>query len=1307
MYRHFISNSQRRVLGIQDKSSVYRGEVPEAQGVATVSTIVEEPAPAQQFVGTLPESYLSELTPWLDAVTLYNTGSVDLGSGYLAADVVKIHDSDDSHELSFVWNEAETSADRTLNLLVNGGARTLDLAENLKILDGQDIELHASGGEKAQLAIDTQNAERTLDLSENLTVADGYNVTLQALGQANSLILNENLTVGDGYAGTLTFSVASKVLTVDESASMSDFVREADFDATTFLYATADNTPQAKTPAETMAILSSEATEAFDFNSQNLTSVGTIGCNEITIADGHGLNLQEDITFTGATTVNQIKFPDNLPVALAFQEGANLYQSFVTTNDSEAVIFHKNVGIGTTSPNSLLNLMATSNPRIKLDNGDGASLIEIIGGTTAGGWLPESAVNDGIIRAYTGKLLLGTGTTLGMAITSGNVGIGTTSPTHKIELAAATTAAGGMAFGTDVELYRSAANVLTLTAGDSFDIAGHNASTVGLKLDGTLVTTSAAELNILHGVTGVTAAELSYIGDVTGLIQAQLDAKAPIDAPTFTTSVTIPETAGESDYDKFLVVDTGVIKYRTDAQVLSDIGGEASGTAATAISDHESTYNHANYDTAYDWGDHAGLYELVGISVLEADYNAHTILAATTDDTPVALTVGEQTLVGRITSGNIAALTTTQVRTLLNVADGADVTGSNAPQAHTASHAVGGADSVFPANPDADKYLMWDNDPGELVWAAGGGGASALNDLTDVTITGPADLDLLQYDNGSSKWVDRSLSEAGIQPLDATLTSLAALGTAADKMLYTTDVDTWAEAAITAAGRALLDDADAAAQRTTLALGADVTGFATVNAILAVANAAVDLNSQDLTGVGTIETSGAITTTMAMDATYPNLIGFHQMVSSDAQAIGKGGVLSFGGKHTDAGAYTTFATIRGVKHDSTSGNFAGKVYLGARTGITANLAEVSLDKYGNFDVINHDGSTVGLKLGGTLVTTSAAELNILHGVTGVTAAELSYIGDVTGLIQAQLDAKAPIDAPTFTTSVTIPETSHDADPDKFLCSVSGLVKYRTGAQVLSDIGGEASGTAATAVSNHEAAADPHTGYAKESVVGTSISTGLLLDGTALKVSAILQKYHAIDPSADVQSLLGCATEAAIRTLLDLEAGTDFYSIVAVDNALALKAPLASPNFTGTVTKPDQPSFLVKPAFNQNNIAVNSYVTVIWGTEVFDTGNNFSSNTFTAPVTGKYFFSVSLQMENLDSAADHYYVRIVTTGETYPARYSFYGMTGDVPEWHLTLSALVEMSADDTAYVDVYQNNGAQQTDIVSGPGTTFCGWLVA
>ena len=61
-------------------------------------------------------------------------------------------------------------------------------------------------------------------------------------------------------------------------------------------------------------------------------------------------------------------------------------------------------------------------------------------------------------------------------------------------------------------------------------------------------------------------------------------------------------------------------------------------------------------------------------AVMEGDYGAHSILAATVVDTPVSLTVGEQTIVGRKTGGNIAALTATEVRTILNVENGADVT---------------------------------------------------------------------------------------------------------------------------------------------------------------------------------------------------------------------------------------------------------------------------------------------------------------------------------------------------------------------------------------------------------------------------------------------------------------------------------------------------------------------------------------------------------------------------------------------------------------------------------------------------------
>lgn len=58
-----------------------------------------------------------------------------------------------------------------------------------------------------------------------------------------------------------------------------------------------------------------------------------------------------------------------------------------------------------------------------------------------------------------------------------------------------------------------------------------------------------------------------------------------------------------------------------------------------------------------------------------------------------------------------------------------------------------------------------------------------------------------------------------VQAYDAGLNSIAGLTTSADKMIYTTGSDTYAVTTISAAGRAILDDADAAAMRSTLGLG--------------------------------------------------------------------------------------------------------------------------------------------------------------------------------------------------------------------------------------------------------------------------------------------------------------------------------------------------------------------------------------------------------------------------------------------------------------------------------------------------------
>jgi Concanavalin A-like lectin/glucanases superfamily/Chaperone of endosialidase len=65
-------------------------------------------------------------------------------------------------------------------------------------------------------------------------------------------------------------------------------------------------------------------------------------------------------------------------------------------------------------------------------------------------------------------------------------------------------------------------------------------------------------------------------------------------------------------------------------------------------------------------------------------------------------------------------------------------------------------------------------------------------------------------------WV--SMTGSGGQPLDATLTALAALATGADQLPYATGTDTFAQTTLTALARTLLDDTTQAAMQTTLGL---------------------------------------------------------------------------------------------------------------------------------------------------------------------------------------------------------------------------------------------------------------------------------------------------------------------------------------------------------------------------------------------------------------------------------------------------------------------------------------------------------
>ena len=145
--------------------------------------------------------------------------------------------------------------------------------------------------------------------------------------------------------------------------------------------------------------------------------------------------------------------------------------------------------------------------------------------------------------------------------------------------------------------------------------------------------------------------------------------------------------------------------------------------------------------------------------------------------------------------------------------------------------------------------------------------------------------------------------------------------------------------------------------------------------------------------------------------------------------------------------------------------------------------------------------------------------------------------------------------------------------------------------------------------------------------------------------------------------------------------------------------------SGAVTMPSQPAFSAVPTVAQLNIAINTEVTVVFGTEVFDQGADFGGSTFTAPVTGRYQLNVSIYVNNLDTGADYYTVGLKTSNRTYQNVIDPGVLASDPVYWTQTLSILADMDASDTAYIFFQQGNGTVQTDITTQ--ARFSGYLVA
>jgi len=144
-----------------------------------------------------------------------------------------------------------------------------------------------------------------------------------------------------------------------------------------------------------------------------------------------------------------------------------------------------------------------------------------------------------------------------------------------------------------------------------------------------------------------------------------------------------------------------------------------------------------------------------------------------------------------------------------------------------------------------------------------------------------------------------------------------------------------------------------------------------------------------------------------------------------------------------------------------------------------------------------------------------------------------------------------------------------------------------------------------------------------------------------------------------------------------------------------------------VNMPLQPCFHAYLSAGVNDITGDgTNYTVVWDAERFDQGGDFASNTFTAPISGRYLLSFHFSTSTgIDTSVDTVATYIVTSDVTFTTLMSDTNDMGYVR--HSSIAVVCNMDAADTATTAVQIVGGAATVDLEATGYTHFSGCLIA